>query len=231
MWDRATESWWQQLDGRALVGRLAGKRLRMLPVELLSWADFRRRYPRGDVLSQATGYDRAYGITPYRRYDTGGAPFGFNGRVDRRLPPMERVLAIHARGATLAAPYPLLGHRPVLDTRVGDIPVVVFYEPRVLSPLDARRIADSREVGTAVAYERRVGGRTLSFARNSKGVVDRQTGSTWDMTGHAVSGPMRGTMLRPPLQNSQFWFALAAVAPGARILGGRAESAARSQSG
>src|SRR5919204_3980339 len=152
MWDRQTESWWQQFDGRALVGRLAGKRLRMLPSETLSWADFKRRYPHGDVLAQATGYDRPYGLNPYLRYDTGDQPFGFNGtRVDPRLPQLARVLAVRTGDRTLAVPYSLLRRRPVLNTRLGRRPVAVFYQRAVLSPLDAPRHDAPREVGTPVA--------------------------------------------------------------------------------
>jgi hypothetical protein len=222
MWDRQTESWWQQFDGQALVGRLAGKRLRMLPSETLSWADFKHRYPHGDVLAQATGYERPYGLNPYRRYDTGDQPFGFNGtRVDRRLPPMARVLGVRAGDGTLAVPYSLLRRRPVVDTRLGRRPVAIFYQRAVLSPLDATRIDDSREVGTAVAYDRRLDRRTLSFEDVRGHAVDRQTRSTWDISGRAVSGPLRGRSLRPLLQNSQFWFALSAFVPHVRVLGAK----------
>jgi hypothetical protein len=31
MYDRETESWWQQLTGEAIVGELTGKKLRQLP--------------------------------------------------------------------------------------------------------------------------------------------------------------------------------------------------------
>jgi hypothetical protein len=192
MWDRQTDSWWQQFDGRALVGRLADSRLRMLPSEMLSWRDFKRRYPHGDVLAQATGYDRPYGLNPYLRYDTGDQAFGFNGtRTDRRLPQMARVLAVRSGGRTLAVPYSLL------NVRVGRRPVAVFYERAVLSPLDATRIDNSRKVGTAVAYERRLGWRTLSFEAVAGRAVDRQTRSRWDMSSHALSGPLRGRSLRP----------------------------------
>jgi hypothetical protein len=220
MWDRRTESWWQQFDGRALVGRLAGTRLRTLPTETLSWTDFKRRYPRGDVLAQATGYDRPYGLNPYLRYDTGDQPFGFNGtREDRRLPQMARVLAVRAGNQTLAIPYAVLRRRPVLDARLGGRPVGIFYQRAVLSPLDATRIDDSRQVGTAVAYDRRLGRRTLSFNDVGGRPVDRETHSTWDISGRAVTGPLRGRSLRPLVQNSQFWFALSAFAPHVRILG------------
>jgi len=47
MWDRQTQSWWQQFNGRAIVGTLAGQQLTALPSQTLSFADFRARYPHG----------------------------------------------------------------------------------------------------------------------------------------------------------------------------------------
>ncbi len=64
-----------------------------------------------------------------------------------------------------------------------DETLVVLYERGVVSPLDASAIADSREIGAAAAFDRRVGGRELWFVRRGARFVDRQTGSTWDLTG------------------------------------------------
>jgi hypothetical protein len=73
----------------------------------------------------------------------------------------------------------------------------VIFQPQVTSPLDARHVRDSREVGTAAAFERRLAGRTLSFTSSAPGsLVDLQTGSRWDITGRAITGPLRGAQLR-----------------------------------
>jgi hypothetical protein len=69
MWDRQTESWWQQFTGEAIVGSLAGIRLDMLPAVIISWGDFRSAYPEGQVLSRETGFSRPYGRNPYAGYD------------------------------------------------------------------------------------------------------------------------------------------------------------------
>src|SRR5919106_1809145 len=69
MWDRQTESWWQQLNAQAVVGELTGTRLEVLPSQTLSWADFTAAFPEGDVLSRDTGSDRPYGANPYEGYD------------------------------------------------------------------------------------------------------------------------------------------------------------------
>ncbi|MGH2988812.1 MAG: DUF3179 domain-containing (seleno)protein, partial [Solirubrobacterales bacterium] len=46
---------------------------------------------------------------------------------------------------------------------------------------------------------------------------DRQTGSTWDMSGRASAGRLEGTRLRQVPHDDQFWFALAAFFDDAEI--------------
>jgi hypothetical protein len=218
MWDRQTESWWQQLTAEAVVGKLTGRGLTVLPSQTLSWADYRERFPRGDVLSRDTGFSRDYGSNPYQGYETaGGDPMLFEGAPDRRLPAKERVAAVNAGEATVVVPFSRLEREPVVNEEVGGVPTAVLFKPGVVSALDAGAIADSAEVGTAAAFDRRLDGRTLSFEARRGRFLDRQTGSEWDITGLAVSGPLRGRRLRALRHDEQFWFALAAFVPGARI--------------
>ena len=64
MYDRTTESLWQQFTGEGIVGDLAGEQLTFLPSSLVSFADFRDAFPEGVVLSRETGFNRAYGRNP-----------------------------------------------------------------------------------------------------------------------------------------------------------------------
>ncbi|MGH2824474.1 MAG: DUF3179 domain-containing protein, partial [Thermoleophilaceae bacterium] len=153
MWDRQTESWWQQLSAEAVVGELTGTNLKVLPSQTLSWADFKRIHPGGDVLSRDTGVERDYGSNPYAGYDQPDSePFLFDGETDDRLPPKERVVAIFAEDETVVVPFSRLVREPVVETEAGGRPVVVFYKRGVVSPLDAPSIEGSRDVGTAAAF-------------------------------------------------------------------------------
>jgi len=222
MWDRQTESWWQQFSGDALVGGLTGKRLRMLASQTLSWHDFEHIYPRGTVLSRDTGFDRDYGRNPYEGYDAdpNGQPFALDGAPDRRLPPKERVVLIRSDRAATAISFSRLQRHRVAAGRVGSQPYVVLFKRGVLSALDAAVITDSRDVGTAAAFDPHAGTRSLTFAPAAAGVfVDQQTGSTWDITGRAIRGPLAGKRLRPLTHDEQFWFAVAAFLPAATIAG------------
>src|SRR5919197_4096401 len=69
MYDRQTESWWQQFGGEAIVGRYTGTQLRQLPAQIVSWGSFRKAHPNGLVLTRHTGFSRPYGNSPYLGYD------------------------------------------------------------------------------------------------------------------------------------------------------------------
>ncbi len=64
MYDRQTESLWQQFTGESIAGEMAGEMLTWLLASIISFADFRETYPNGQVLSRDTGYNRSYGTIP-----------------------------------------------------------------------------------------------------------------------------------------------------------------------
>ncbi|MGH2845769.1 MAG: DUF3179 domain-containing protein [Thermoleophilaceae bacterium] len=218
MWDRQTESWWQQLTASAVVGELTGTKLKVLASQTLSWADFKRIHPGGDVLSRDTGVERDYGSNPYAGYDQPDSqPFLLDGEADDRLPPKERVVAVFAADETVVVPFSRLAREPVVATEAGGRPVVVLYKRGVVSPLDAPSIEGSRDVGTAAAFDPSVDGQRLNFERRDNGFVDRQTGSRWNIAGQAVAGELAGERLEAVRHDQQVWFALAAFVPDARI--------------
>ena len=220
MWDRQTQSWWQQFTGSALVGAATGTRLRALDSQVLSWTQFKATYPHGTVLSRDTGFQRPYGSNPYKGYDSvpTSRPQFYQGRLDPRLPPLERVVAVFAGRKAVVVPFSVLARHPVVGGSIAGRPVVVLYTPGVVSALDASSIANSRDVGIAGAFDPRVGNGTLRFSATGAGRFRDHTGSTWDVTGRALDGPLRGAQLRPLRHDEQFWFALAAFLPRARLL-------------
>lgn len=218
MYDRQTESWWQQFSGRAIVGELSGKTLETLPAPIVAFADFRVAFPAGEVLNRNTGHTRPYGRNPYRGYDDiDQSPFLYDGELDPRLPPMERVLGVEAGGAQRLYPLSALREQPVINDAVGGVAVVVMSRSGMLSALDAGRITDSKTIPAATAWRRELEGRTLRFEQRGEGVVDRETGSRWDLFGRALAGPLRGRQLAPVEGGVHFAFAWLAFNPGAEI--------------
>jgi Protein of unknown function (DUF3179) len=213
MWDDRTESWWQQVGGEAIVGDLTGTRLGVLPSQILSFQDFARTDPDGEVLSRDTGFTRDYGTNPYTGYDdVDSPPFALDkDDVDKRLPPKERVSSVTVRDRTVVFRFRDLARRGLIEDEISGVPIVVLFKRGVASALDEAAISKGRDVGASAVFDRRVGRRTLSFAGLGSGRFrDQETGSAWDVTGRAVSGPLRGRQLRPIPHDDQFWFAIAA---------------------
>ncbi len=218
MYDRQTESWWQQATGEAVVGELTGQRLTFLPSLVVSWEMFRTSRPRGRVLNRQTGHTRAYGVNPYAGYDDiASSPFLYRGPTDGRLPPMARVVTVSLGGEDVAYPFSALEKTPVVNDVVGGRPVAVFYTRGVASALDRSSIADSRDVGTAAVFERTLQGRVLTFRLAGDRITDVQTGSAWTVLGAATAGPLAGQRLTPVVHGQHFWFSWAVFKPRTRV--------------
>jgi hypothetical protein len=218
MWDRQTESWWQQITGEAIVGELTASRLRMLPVPISSFGEFRRAFPAGMVLSRETGHARAYGSNPYVGYDdVKSSPFLFTGAPDPRLRPMERVVTISLGGEDAAYPFTLLEQRRVIQDRVGDQPILVLFGKGTVSALDSGSIAASRDVGSAAVFDPTLDGRLLTFRLEGDRVVDDETVSAWNLLGQATAGPLVGKRLTPVVHGNHLWFSWAVFKPSTRV--------------
>lgn len=142
MYDRQTESWWQQYGGEAIVGTHTGEKLNIIPSRLESLADFRQRAPKGQVLIPNNPSARDYGANPYVGYDQSPFPFLYKGVVPDNVSPMMRVVAVDNIAFTL----PYLEEKKqieldglALDWRAGQV-----------SALDATRIVESQDVGNVI---------------------------------------------------------------------------------
>jgi hypothetical protein len=218
MYDRQTESWWQQATGQAIVGVLTGTQLTPLPAQTISWKTFKEAFPGGKVLSRHTGYNRPYGENPYIGYDdVNSSPFLYRGPKDPRLRPVERVVTVSLGGEDVAYPFAALEKIRVVNDTVGGHKIVVLFEKGVTSALDGHSIPESRDIGTAGVFERSAGGRALTFVVAGARIQDAQTSSTWTILGTAIAGPLAGARLVPVVHGQHFWFAWAAFRPKTRI--------------
>jgi len=219
MYDRQTETWWQQATGEGIVGELTGMQLTFIPAAMVSWEEFKSAHPDGRVLSRDTGFNRTYGRNPYVGYDdVNRPPFLYQGpQTPGGLPPVARVLALEFDGESVAYPYDLLSEKSVINDRVGGLDVAIFWATGTASALDAGVIAEGQDVGSAVAYDRILDGKLLSFRFDGEKIIDNETDSTWDILGRAVAGPLSGERLREVVSVNHFWFSWAAFKPETRI--------------
>ena len=209
MYDRQTESWWQQFSGEAIVGDLTGTQLQFLPASIKSWEDFQENHPDGQVLSIETGFNRDYGRNPYVGYDDiNSSPFLFRGEVDDQLPPMARVVGIlKEEGDSRSYPLARVQEERVINDRLGEEPIVVFWKSGTASALDTRSIPEGDNIGSTGVFRARIGEQQLTFAPQGDGQFqDQETGSTWNIFGEAVEGDLAGEALEPIPHHDTFWF-------------------------
>ncbi len=219
MYDRQTESWWQQAEGNAIAGEYTGKQLKFLPASIIAWSDFKTNYPDGKVLSRDTGFNRSYGRNPYYGYDdVNNPPFLYRGpKTPDVLPPVARVLTVDLNLDAVAYPYNVLQDKHVINDTVGGQSIVVMWIAGTASALDQTTVAGGRDVGAANVYARELDGQTLTFEFDGTHIIDQETRSGWDVLGHAINGKLTGKALTPIVAINHFWFSWAAFKPQTRI--------------
>lgn len=217
MYDRQTETWWQQFTGEGIVGKYAGQQLNFLTSQVLSWKDFKDAHPDGEVLARPN-MPRNYGYNPYVGYDSTSRPFLFQGTPDSRLAPAERVLGLTTEMEAIAYPFQALEEAGVVHDSFGGVELAIFHKAGLASALDSSLISRGRDIGAVAVYERQIGDQILTFSPNEDGTFsDAETGSVWDILGEAVEGPLAGEKLTPILHFDHFWFAWAAFFPATEL--------------
>jgi hypothetical protein len=191
MFDRATDSLWNQFTGRPVSGPLRGTgiELRQRPIAIESWKAWRSRNPQTRVLSLATGHRRDYGSgVVYREYFASPALM-FPALVEPGSPqqPKEYVFGVRVAGGAKAWPLDAFAGGAVINDAVGLETVVLIGD---------------WETRTVRAYRR--GDR--EFAKTDDPTTLTASGVLWSMSEDALSNSDGARLPRLPGHVS-YWFA------------------------
>jgi len=197
MEDLETRSWWQQVSGTAISGPLKGQHLDPVVHDEITYGLWQREHPAGRVLALVNEDDqidvdwesklvKVRTVVPAQPGDT--------------LALRDVVIGVVVEGQAKAYPQTLLRKTRALMDRVGTTPVAVLigaddHSARVFD----RRIDLGTGGDTELELMARVGASPAVF-------VDTQTGSEWDISGTARSGPLAGRTLRRLPQLTDYWF-------------------------
>ncbi len=205
-----TVTLWSQLTGISIRGGARPQQLHPLPFTLTTWGEWQTQFPETRVISGrlspwADVFD--YSTERYEGYFSGGSTgIGRTGDIDDRLPARAVVTGLEFDGIALAVPFNDVFTQQVIQTQVGEQPVVLFVNPGT---------------GTPVVFSPEVdGNRLLAFEMDGDVVIDTQTSSRWDpVSGMALSGPLAGTTLRSLTYRTGFWFSWADFFPHTLVWG------------
>lgn len=191
MFDRETDSLWNQFTGRPVSGPLrdSGIELKIRPVAITTWADWRARHPGTTVLSLDTGHRRDYGSgVVYRDYFASDKlMFPAIVRDESVLKRKDYVFGIREVGAAKAWPLSAFVGGQVINDRVGERRVVLIGD------------AATR---TVRAYDRG----DLEFAAGSEPNVLQGPGGPWRVGEEGLTGPDGERLARVP-GHIAYWFA------------------------
>ena len=108
LYDRATETLWDQIIAEGIVGPNTGKSLQLVPVTMTRWSRWRAAHPDTLVLSTDTGFDEDYSTDYYAKY-RGSSNLMFPvSQEDDRIHPKSVVFGFNIDGAAVAYTEALL---------------------------------------------------------------------------------------------------------------------------
>ena len=202
MFDRETLSYWFQVAGEAIVGELTGARLVALPSVTTTWEQWRQLHPATLVLSRDLGFGRAYNrdVTAGLEDILNSGRFLFpvtDAAKDSRLQAAALVLGVELGDDRRAYALEQLGAGVVNDT-IGSKRITIFSKSQ--GPVAAAFLAEAD-------------GQALTFEYRDGTFVDEETGSTWSLTGEALSGTFAGAQLEPLAVRTAFWFSYVSAFP------------------
>ena len=204
MYDRETQSLWNTLWGRPVIGPLVGRgiQLPLRSVLTTTWGEWRRRHPETRVLSLDTGFVRDYTEgAAYREYFATDRLMFTVPKQDRRLKNKAEVLALRfdaAPGEALAISARFLARNRLHHDRLGEVDLVVVTD----------RSGANRVYETA--------GREFVDWDQDRTLVDR-AGATWRLDEAGLGSSSGERLARLPAHRA-FWFGWVAAYPDTRLV-------------
>jgi hypothetical protein len=209
MYDRATESLWNQVTGEPISGILANSSIRLdrLPVTTSTWGEWKRLHPDTKILSPDTGHARDYAPgKPYGGYFASDELMFPVWRRNDVLGDKERVFALLLDGKAKAYPLDALKASVVHDS-LGDVPVVLI--------LGDEAPETNEPAGRSVRAYRGLPGVALSGSMDTLTDAD---GATWTFSEAHLAAADGRRMERLP-GHLAFWFGWFAYFPETAIYG------------
>lgn len=155
MYDRKSESWWQQFTGEAIVGTHTGQKLKMVPVRVEGFKTFATAYPDAKVLVPNNNRLRDYGRNPYAGYDSRSAPYPlYDGSLPTDISPMARVVVVREK----ADVSHIITMNKIREAGTYEMDnITLQWTSGVNSALDTSSINRGKDVGSIKVFKKEQG--------------------------------------------------------------------------
>jgi hypothetical protein len=120
-YDRASNTLWDQVEAKGIVGPKTGQQLTLVPVTMTTWSRWRNAHPDTLVLSTDTGFEKDYSRDPYAKYrGSAGLMFPVSAE-DERIHPKSVVHGFNVGGTSIAYTQELLEKGGTHTSDLGDL--------------------------------------------------------------------------------------------------------------
>jgi len=192
MYDKATQSLWNTLWGRPVIGKLAGRdiELERMSIVTTTWGEWKKRHADTKVLSLKTSFRRDYGEgVAYNEYFSTDDLMFTVPKLDKRLKNKDEVLGL------IFAEHP-------------DMPMAITSEFLIKNPLYKNKIGQKNFIvltdksGASRVYENK----EVEFKSwdQNKSVLDG-SGSLWMLSESKLMSDKGEELFRLPAHKA-FWF-------------------------
>ena len=195
MKDETTGSWWQQVSGKAIHGRLRGTQLTGVLHDEVTFATWKREHPATRVLAPDAEFAAHYEPANWEE-EVARLPLATPRPATDPLRSRDLIFGVVGPdGSARAYPFALFADRVPLNDDLGGQAILIV-------PFEGAK--------SVRIFERAVDGRILEFyagtGQEAGRLVDAETGTIWDETGRAISGPLAGRLLARRAGLVDYWF-------------------------
>ncbi len=204
MYDKKTQSLWNTLWGRPVIGKLADKdiELERKSIVTTTWGEWKKRHPDTKVLSLKTGHARDYSEgAAYRQYFATDELMFTVPKLDKRLKNKDEVLGlIFAEHADMpfAVSSSYLSKKPIYQNSIGNKDFVVFTD----------------QSGASRVYESK--GRQFTDWDKLYSVKD-SSNTSWKLSESRIESSDGEVLYRLPA-HSAFWFGWYSAYPNTKLI-------------
>ena len=186
--DHTTGSWWQQATGIAVAGKLKGQSLVEIPSQQSTLSSWLQRYPSTLILQPDTNFNKRY--DGLKDFDNGTTTDALEKRDSASWQFKSWVVGVQLADKSRAYDWNMLVEKRIISDSLGSTPLIVTLE---------------NDTATFHVLSRNTSRGVLSFANDTGGMRDEQTGSLWTYAGKCEEGELKGEQLKGIQSSQEFW--------------------------
>jgi hypothetical protein len=197
--DATTKSWWRQVNGIAVAGRLMGSSLKVIPSEQMRLGAWMRKYPNTTVLQPDPKFAKQY--EHLKGFDEGTIESGLEKRDSGSWQFKSWVVGLEKDGHAKAYDWNELIKQRVINDTFQNMPVVL--------------VLDNDNV-THHVWNRQVTDKLMNFELDAatQTLKDTTTATIWNMNGECIDGSLKGSKLTVVQSYQEFWHSWQSFHPG-----------------